>query len=252
MNDEIVFKALSDRHRRSMLDALRCSDGQTLGELCEPMEMTRYGVMKHLAILEAAGLITTERVGREKHHYLNSIPIQMVYDRWVSAYLRPWAGTLTTLKQTLEAKAMAKHVQMIYIRATSKTVWRALTEGDETRRYYFGSAVEADWRSGGRYRYPSPDGEAFITGEVLEIDPPNRLVTSFTPHWEGSAAAANTRVTWLLEETDGLCKLTLIHEGLEPESELARDIAQGWARIISGMKTVIETGRELDASGVTG
>lgn len=253
MNDEIVFKALADRHRRSLLDALRRRDGRTLGELCEPLTMTRYGVMKHLAVLEEAGLITTERVGREKHHYLNPVPIQMVYDRWVSAYLRPWTDALTALKQTVEEEdGMAKHVQMIFIRATADTVWRALTDPVETQRYYFGSAIEADWRAGGDYRYTNPEGDSFITGEILEIDPPHRLVMTFTPHWEGSEAAANTRVTWLLEEIDGLCKLTLTHEGLDLESELAGDLAQGWARIISGMKTVIETGRDLDASGVSG
>jgi DNA-binding transcriptional ArsR family regulator len=99
-----VFKALADPTRRSLLDALFEQDGQTLTELEERLPMTRFGVMKHLRVLEAAGLVTTRRQGREKLHFLNPIPIRLIHDRWVSKYAEPWAEGLTELKRELESE----------------------------------------------------------------------------------------------------------------------------------------------------
>jgi DNA-binding transcriptional ArsR family regulator len=98
-----VFKALADPTRRSLLDELFKQDGQTLSALDERFDMTRFGVMKHLRVLEEAGLVTTRRRGREKLHFLNPVPIQLIHDRWVSKYAEPWAATLTGLKRRLEA-----------------------------------------------------------------------------------------------------------------------------------------------------
>jgi len=98
MDPEQVFKALGDTSRRKLLDLLFQKDGRSLSELEEHLPMTRFGVMKHLRLLEAAGLVTTRKSGRETLHYLNAIPIQMVYDRWVSKYSRGWARSLTELK----------------------------------------------------------------------------------------------------------------------------------------------------------
>jgi DNA-binding transcriptional ArsR family regulator len=97
-----VFRALADPTRRGLLDELYGRDGQTLSELEERVPMTRFGVMKHLRVLEDAGLVTTRRRGREKLHFLNPVPIRLVYDRWVSKYAEPWAATLTGLKHDLE------------------------------------------------------------------------------------------------------------------------------------------------------
>src|SRR5919199_1318814 len=94
-----VFRALSDPTRRSLLDALYEHDGQTLSALEQALPMTRFGVMKHLRVLEAAGLVKTRRRGREKLHFLNPVPIRLVHDRWVSKYAEPWAATLTGLKR---------------------------------------------------------------------------------------------------------------------------------------------------------
>jgi DNA-binding transcriptional ArsR family regulator len=98
-----VFKALADPTRRLLLDELYRRDGQTLTELESRVEMTRFGVMKHLKVLEEAHLVTTRRRGREKLHFLNPVPIQLVHDRWVSKYAEPWAATLSGLKNALEA-----------------------------------------------------------------------------------------------------------------------------------------------------
>ena len=100
---EEVFKALGDGGRRALLDALFAHDGQRLTELCEVLPgITRFGVMKHLAVLEAAGLVVTEKVGREKRHFLNPIPIQHVHDRWISKYAQPFTRAMTGLQRTLE------------------------------------------------------------------------------------------------------------------------------------------------------
>ena len=97
-----VFKALADPTRRELLDELFREDGQTLSSLEQGREMTRFGVMKHLKVLEEAGLVTTRRRGREKLHFLNPVPIRLVHDRWVSKYAEPWASGLTRLKRELE------------------------------------------------------------------------------------------------------------------------------------------------------
>jgi DNA-binding transcriptional ArsR family regulator len=99
---DLVFKALADPTRRSLLDALFAEDGQTLTALEQRLPMTRFGVMKHLRVLEAAGLVVTRKQGREKLHHLNPVPIRLIHDRWVSKYAEPWAEMLTGLKTQLE------------------------------------------------------------------------------------------------------------------------------------------------------
>jgi DNA-binding transcriptional ArsR family regulator len=99
---DAVFKALADPTRRSLLDELYKQDGQTLSALEQRLPMTRFGVMKHLKVLEQAGLVTTKKRGREKLHFLNVVPIRLVHDRWVSKYSEPWAAALSGLKQQIE------------------------------------------------------------------------------------------------------------------------------------------------------
>src|SRR5918995_1676704 len=97
-----VFKALADPTRRELLDQLFEQDGQSLGALEERLPMSRFGVMKHLKVLEEAGLITTQKRGREKLHFLNPVPIRLIHDRWVSKYAQPWASALSELKKEME------------------------------------------------------------------------------------------------------------------------------------------------------
>jgi DNA-binding transcriptional ArsR family regulator len=103
-----VFKALADPTRRELLDRLRLRDGQTLGALEARLPMSRFGVMKHLRVLEEANLVVTRRRGREKLHFLNPIPIRRIHDRWVSKYAEPWASALTDLKRDLEEESNAE------------------------------------------------------------------------------------------------------------------------------------------------
>jgi DNA-binding transcriptional ArsR family regulator len=99
-----VFKALADPSRRTLLDALFERDGQTLSALEARLPMTRFGVMKHLKVLEEARLVTSKRHGREKLHFLNPVPIRLIHDRWVSKYAEPWAAGLSELKKDIETK----------------------------------------------------------------------------------------------------------------------------------------------------
>ncbi|MCB0064309.1 MAG: metalloregulator ArsR/SmtB family transcription factor, partial [Caldilineaceae bacterium] len=160
--NDSVFKALADESRRTLLDALFRQDGQTLSELEAILPMTRFGAMKHLRILEEAGLITTRKVGREKFHYLNPVPIQLVYDRWVSKYAQPWTNSLAGLKYALESPPMNErtaHIYRIFIQTTPERLWQALTDGDITQQYYFGTRVQSDWQPGSPYNYHYDTGE---------------------------------------------------------------------------------------------
>jgi DNA-binding transcriptional ArsR family regulator len=101
-DDDRVFKALADATRRFLLDLLFTRDGRTLTELESELEMTRFGVMKHLRVLEDAGLVVTRRSGREKLHFLNPVPIRLVHDRWIDKYTERWVSALAELKSQLE------------------------------------------------------------------------------------------------------------------------------------------------------
>src|ERR1700732_3756033 len=145
-----VFRALADPTRRSLLDELFKEDGQSLSALEERLPMTRFGVMKHLKLLEEAGLVVTKRRGREKLHFLNAIPIRLIHDRWVSKYTEPWVAALSDLKYKLENKTMEK-VFEIYIKTTPQRLWKAITDPEMRRKYSFGVIVSSEWTPGSRY-----------------------------------------------------------------------------------------------------
>jgi DNA-binding transcriptional ArsR family regulator len=108
VDDDLVFRALADRHRRTLLDRLHADGGQTLTQLCEAIpQMTRFGVMKHLAVLEEAHLVVTRRQGREKHHFVNPVPIREVHDRWISKFAEPWVEAMVDLKQSVEGEEIS-------------------------------------------------------------------------------------------------------------------------------------------------
>src|SRR3954465_4500836 len=156
-----AFRALSDPSRRLLLDRLFERDGQTLGELCGYLpEMTRFGVMRHLGVLEGAGLLSTRKVGREKRHYLNPVPIRLIHDRWISKFAEPVLGAMAALKQHVEKPAMSApdHVYSVYVKAEPDRIWRAITDGVETAQYCFGTRVGSDWTPGWRTGYEYPDG----------------------------------------------------------------------------------------------
>src|SRR6185312_4892927 len=139
-----VFRALADPTRRSLLDELYREDGQTLSALEARLPMTRFGVMKHLKVLEEAHLVVTRKRGREKLHFLNPVPIRLVHDRWVSKYAEPWAATLTGLKAQIEERNMEKIFE-IYIKTTPERLWEAITDPEMRGKYNFGAQVDSDW-----------------------------------------------------------------------------------------------------------
>src|SRR6202162_5828296 len=153
-----VFKALADPTRRSLLDELFKQDGQTLSALEQRRPMTRFGVMKHLKLLEEAGLVVTRRRGREKLHFLNPVPIRLVHDRWVSKYAEPWAAALSDLKHRLE-RPMEK-VFEIYIRTTPERLWEAITDPEIRSKYNFGAGITSDWTPGSHVGFGHSSGTA--------------------------------------------------------------------------------------------
>ncbi len=261
---DAVFRALADPTRRRLLDELFRQDGQTLGALEEGLPMTRFGVMKHLRVLEEAGLLTTKRRGREKLHFLNPVPIRLVHDRWVSKYAEPWAAGLSGLKSQLEETTMSSSAQSsgkrpwtaapqekvfeIYIKTSAERLWEALTDEEMRRRYNFGVAVISDWSTGSSYELSHPQGGTIAAGEILESDPPRRLVQSFNALWSEEIRAEGTsRVTWEIEPVGDSCRLTVTHDQL---SESANgELYGGWPMILSGLKTLLETGETLTTPG---
>ena len=245
---DAVFRALADPTRRSLLDELFKDDGQTLSALEARLPMTRYGVMKHLRVLEEAGLVTTKRRGREKLHFLNPVPIRLVHDRWVSKYAEPWAATLTELKRRIEDSTMEK-VFEIYIKTTPERLWQAITDPDMRRVYNFGVGVSSDWLPGSRYEAIHPQAPGPIcAGENLEVEPPRRLVQSFTALWSDDVRAAGTsRVTWEIEPVADSCRLTVTHDELPEDAN--PELYGGWPMILSGLKTLLETGEPLTTPG---
>lgn len=271
MDDE-VFKALADPTRRSLLDALFERDGQTLSALEERLPMTRFGVMKHLRLLENAGLVVTRKVGREKLHFLNPVPIRLIYDRWMNKYTERWAVTLTDLKLQLEEEMMepihvphqvplvpspdgegAMAVFEIYIKTTPERLWQAITDPRMRARYSFGVEIHSEWTPGSRYVTSVPVGpdhpELQITeGENLEVDRPRRLVQSFRALWSDEVKAAGfSRVTWEIIPVGDSCRLTVIHDRLPEDAQ--PELYGGWPMVLSGLKTLLETGELLTTPG---
>ena len=245
---DAVFKALADPTRRSLLDELFKEDGQTLGRLEERLPMTRFGVMKHLKVLQEAGLVVARRRGREKLHFLNAVPIRLVHDRWVSKFAEPWAATLSELKTSIEEAVMEK-VFEIYIKTTPERLWEALTNSEMRATYSFGVGIETDWKPGSRWQGVTPKAPGPIShGEVLEVDPPRRLVLSFQALWSDEVEREGTsRVTYEIEPVADSCRLTVIHDQLA--EGVNDEIFGGWPMILSGLKTLLETGETLTTPG---
>jgi uncharacterized protein YndB with AHSA1/START domain len=245
---DAVFRALADPTRRSLLDELFREDGQTLSALEGRLPMTRFGVMKHLKQLEEAGLVVTRKRGREKLHFLNPVPIRLVHDRWVSKYAEPWAAALSGLKNSLEERM--EKVFEIYIKTTPDRLWEAITDPEMRSKYSFGVQVNSDWRAGSHYEsnHPTRPGLLLSEGENLEVDPPRRLVQSFHALWSEDVKNEGTsRVTWEIEPVGDSCRLVVTHDNLREGAN--SELYGGWMMILSGLKTLLETGEQLTTPG---
>jgi uncharacterized protein YndB with AHSA1/START domain/DNA-binding transcriptional ArsR family regulator len=244
---DAILKALSDKTRRDLLDRLRARDGQTLTELEASLGMTRFGVMKHLKLLETAGLVLTHKSGRFKYHYLNAAPLQSVVDRWIEPLTRAaQARALLDLKAQLEGpspmpQTTTKPDFMLetYIAASPERIWEALTSAEMSKLYYIaGAAIHGDFNPGGSYEYLTPDGKVMLSGKIIAAEPPKRLEMTFLPGWVGPDAKASRNV-YEIEAVGDHSKLTILHFDIPPGND---GVKRGWAKIAASLKTLLETG----------
>ena len=256
-----VFKALADGSRRRLLDSLNARNGQSLRELCAGLAMARQSVSKHLAVLEAANLVTTARRGREKLHYLNAEPINAIADRWINRYSRERVRALADLKTALESGPMSdtEFVYTTYINTTPEKLWQALTDPAFTKRYW-GATVTSDWAVGStmtwEYAGVTVDDPEQV---VLEYEPCRRLAYTWqaiTPEFARAvgfsdeyqarvAAERRSKVSFEIEPHGSQVKLTVMHDGFEPGSAVLESVSDGWPAVLSSLKTLLETGEPL-------
>lgn len=258
-----IFKALADPNRRRLLDRLNAANGQRLRELCAGLGMARQSVSKHLAVLEAANLVTTVRRGREKLHYLNAVPIHAIADRWIHQYDRRRVEALADLKQALESDSMndPAFVYTTFIATTPQRLWEALTDPAFTRRYW-GVTFDTDWLPGSTMVWNENGHRIADPAQVvLEVEPYRRLAyTWHTPTAEWAACAGidddvlaalavedRSRVTFEIEPCGETVKLTVVHDGFPSGSTMREMVSSGWPHLLSGLKTLLETGDTLPA-----
>lgn len=242
-----VFKALGDPTRRHLLDRLRERDGQTLGALCEHLDMARQSVTQHLGVLEQADLVSTVRRGREKLHYLNPVPIHAIGERWIETFERPRLRALSTVKRHAEDPGMTRkptYVYVTYIKSTPEQVWRALTDADATAEYWGHSNV-SDWQPGAAWEHRRTDGSGIADagGTVLESVPPERLVMTFRGP-DDHPAQRPTQVTFTIEAHGEIVRLTVVHENLVDDAD-HEAVSHGWPAVCANLKSFLETGRAL-------
>ena len=248
---DLAFKALADSTRRLLLDRLREHNGQTLRELCEHLAMTRQSATQHLDILERANLVTAVRRGRERLHYLNPVPIHEIEQRWIAEFDRPRLNAISAIKERAEEHAMSDeptsvptYVYVTYIRASAEQVWHALTDADLTARYW-GHANVSDWRPGSTWEHRRVDGSGVVdvAGQVIEAEPPTRLVITFGDAQDTEPGQASI-VTFLIEPHQDIVRLSVTHENLANE-DMRGAISHGWPAVLANLKSLIETGDVL-------
>ncbi|MCK0149139.1 metalloregulator ArsR/SmtB family transcription factor [Marivita sp. S6314] len=242
---DAIFKALNDPARRALLDSLRRKDGQTLTELEEQLDMSRFGVMKHLKVLEDAHLIIPRKQGRFKYHYLNALPLQEMLDRWVAPFLRPQTQMMSDLKAKLERETiMGKpdFMMQTFIRCSQDALWDALTKAEHMAAYHFMcNDVRGDATPGNVTEFILPDGNPMLRQVTKDLDPKTRIAMTFEPLFMGPDAPASHMV-YLIEPQGDTCKLTIEHYDMAPGQD---GFAEGWARLASSLKSYLETGVAL-------
>ncbi|TWP45152.1 helix-turn-helix domain-containing protein [Lentzea tibetensis] len=263
-DDDRVFKALADGTRRRLLDRLFSRDGRTLSDLESDVDMTRFGVMKHLRQLEDAGLVVTRKSGREKLHFLNAVPIRLIHDRWIDKYTEPQVAALADLKIELEnpmtttETGTTVQVHRVFIKATAQAIWTAITDPEWSQKYGYRGVVDYDLRPGGAFKtlagdnMPGMESDACVVeGEVVEVDPPHRLVQTWRPTWLDEAF---TTVTYEIKEGEnGVCSLTLthdVHDAPLTGAQVSGNVegaGGGWPEVLSDLKSLLETGNSLYA-----
>jgi uncharacterized protein YndB with AHSA1/START domain/DNA-binding transcriptional ArsR family regulator len=242
-----VFRALADPTRRALLDHLRERSGQTLGELCAPLEMARQSATQHLGVLGSANLVTTVRRGREKLHYLNPVPLWEIQERWIARFEGPRLRALTEIKRRAEEDPMTDrpdYVYVTYIKSSPERVWDALTDAELTARYWRHSNA-SDWREGSAWEHRRVDGSgiADVIGTVLRSERPRLLKLTFDGPGDAPEIGP-TVVSFEIEPYEEIVRLTVTHENL-PDDEARGQVAAGWPAVCANLKSLLETGEVL-------
>ncbi|MFG3282231.1 ArsR/SmtB family transcription factor [Streptomyces sp. NPDC048111] len=253
-----VFRALADTSRRRLLDRLRARNGQTLRELCEGLAMSRQAVSKHLAVLEAVGLVATARRGREKFHYLDPAPILELSDRWIGKYGRDAHARRGPGPEEERAMDKPEFVYEIYIRTTPERLYAALTDAEFAQRYFGGWGPMSDWRVGSPVLWKmGPEGAYEDLGQaVIEAVPGRKLAYTWhrllpmhrqlfdSDEEFEKARTEQSQVAFDIVPADSDTlgvKLTLTHDGFEStRSEMLKGVSEGWVMILSTLKTLME------------
>ena len=258
-----VFKALADASRRRLLDGLNANNGQNLRDLCAGLDMSRQSVSKHLAVLEAANLVSTVWRGREKLHYLNADPINAIAQRWINQYDAGRVHALADLKTALEQNPMSKpeFVYTTYINTTPEKLWTALTDPAFTHRYW-GATFETDWQTGSTMDWEYGGVKMVDPSQVVVVADPYRRLSyrwhAITPEFakmielsdeefQKLSTERRTKVTFEIEQVGEIVKLTVVHDDFAPGSTLLEGLSQGWVHILANLKTLLETGDTLPA-----
>ena len=237
-----TFRALADPSRRALLDALRAEDGQTLSQLEAALPMSRFGVAKHLKVLEEAGLVTRLRRGRFTHHYLNALPLAEALGRWIEPFrVAPAVDAALSLKRRLEAPMTDERpdfVMSTYIRCTRDALWDALTRADAVSAYHFaGVAARGDKTAPGDAQVMEARGARMLTETVTAIEPKSYVAFDFTPGWYDPPVTS--RAAFRLADAGDAQRLTIEHWDMVPQDG---DVADGWTRFASNLKSWLETG----------
>lgn len=252
-DDDKVFKALGDPARRRLMDRLYRKNGQALTELCASMDMARQSVTQHLGLLQEANLISTTRRGREKLHFINPVPLHDVYRRWVRKFETGRLALLHDLKHNLERNEgmtdkSASFVYVTYIRTTPEKVYEAITTPGISRQYW-GHENVSGWSPGARWEHIRANNDATveIVGEVIKAEPPHLLVITWSAASRADDPDEESRVTFEMEaQENGMVKLTVTHDQLQPGSGMEQGIGKGWPLVLSSMKSFLETGTGID------
>jgi len=175
------------------------------------------------------------------------VPIRLVHDRWTSKYAEPWTAALSDLKTELE-KTMEKIFE-IYIRTSPERLWQAITDPEMRSVYSFGNRIESDFTEGSSYTQTNPKANAPLgDGVNLVVDPPRKLVQSMVARWSDEVESeGTTRVTWEIEQVGDSCRLVVTHDELREGAN--EQLYGGWPMILSGLKTLLETGEKLTTPG---